>query len=70
MAFPASEHIVTHLQSSAVLESELFLDNMEKEENFVNNIIPDLTKIINKKNQSRTKNFQIELLKHLSESLT
>ena len=42
-----SEHIVSHLQSPAVLENELFLDNMEKEAKLVNfkkNIISDLTK--------------------------
>ena len=46
--YSVSEHIVSHLQSPTVLESELFLDNMEKEERFVNfknNIISDLTKI-------------------------
>ena len=43
--YPVSEHIVSHLQSSTVLENELFLHNMEKEAKFVNfknNIMPDI----------------------------
>ena len=43
--YSVSEHIVSHLQTPTVLESELFLDNMEKEAkvgNFKNNIISDL----------------------------
>ena len=43
--YSVSEHIVSHLQTPTVLESELFLDNIEKEAkvgNFKNNIISDL----------------------------
>ena len=31
--YSVSEHIVSHLQFSAVLDNELFLDNMEKKQN-------------------------------------
>ena len=54
------------------LENELFLDNMEKEANFINFKIniSDLKKIINEKIQMELKTFKIESAKHLSESLT
>ena len=71
--YSVSEHIVSHLQSPAVLGNELFLDNMEKEAkfiNFKNNIISDLTKIISEKIKKELKMFKIESSKHLSESLT
>ena len=71
--YSVSEHIVSHLQFSAVLDNELFLDNMEKEAKFVsfkNNIISDLTKIISEKIKTELKTFKIESLKQLSESLT
>ena len=48
-AYSILENIVSHLESPAVLENELFLDNVEKEAtfiNFKNNIISNLTKII------------------------
>ena len=64
---------MSHLQSLAEFEKELFLDNMEKEAKFVNfqnNIISDLTKIISKKIKVELKAFKIESSKHLSESLT
>ena len=67
------EHIVFHLQSPAVLENELFLDNMKKEARFVyfeNNIISDLTKIISEKIKTELKIFKADSLKELSESLT
>ena len=32
--YSVSKHIVSHLQSPAVLENELFLDNMEKKSKF------------------------------------
>ena len=34
-AYSVSEYIVSHLKSPAVLENELFLDNMQKEGKFV-----------------------------------
>ena len=71
--YSVSEHIFSHLQSSTVLENELFLDNMEKESklfNFKNNIISDLAKIISEKIKTELKTFKIESLKQLSESLT
>ena len=48
-AYSILENIVSHLESPAVLENELFLDNVEKEAKFVNfknNIVSNLTKII------------------------
>ena len=48
--YSVSEHIASHLQLPAVLENELFLDNMENEAklvNFKNNVISDLTKTRN-----------------------
>ena len=71
--YSVSEHIVSHLQSPTVLESELFLDNMEKEARFVNfknNIISDLTKIISEKIKTELKTFKTDSLRELSESLT
>ena len=71
--YSVSELIVSHLQLPTVLQNELFVDNMKKEakfENFKNNIISDLTKIINKKIKTELKTFKIESLKQLSESLT
>ena len=64
---------MSHLQSPAVLENELFLGNIEKEAifvNFKNNIISDLTKIISEKIKTELKLFKLESSKHLSESLT
>ena len=66
--YPVSEHNVSHLQLSTVLENELFLDNMEKEiqfVNFKNNINSDLTKIISEKIKPELKTFKIESSKHL-----
>ena len=57
------EHIASHLQLSAVLENELFLDNMEKEAKFVNfknNVISDLTKTISEKIKAELKTFKTE----------
>ena len=71
--YSVSEHIFSHLQSSTVLENELFLDNMEKESklfNFKNNIISDLAKIISEKIKTELKTFKIESLKQLSEQLS
>ena len=67
------ENIVSHLQSSTVLENELFLDNIEKEARFVNfksNIIAELTKIISEKIKTELKTFKTDSLKELSESVT
>ena len=50
--FTQFQNIVSRLQSSTLLENELFLVNMEKEGKFVhfkNNIISDLIKIISEK---------------------
>ena len=61
--YSVSEHIVSHLQLPAVLENELFLDNMEKEARFVNfenNIIAELTKIISEKIKAELKTFKTD----------
>ena len=71
--YSVSGHIFSHLQSPAVLENELFFDNMEKEAKFVNfknNIISYLTKIISEKIKTELKTFKAESLKESSESLT
>ena len=71
--YSVSEHILSHLQSPTGPENKLFLDNMEKETNFVNfknNIISDLRKIISEKIKTELKIFKIESSEHLSESLT
>ena len=71
--YAVSEHIVSHQQSPTVLESKLFLDNMDKEARFVNlknNIISVLTKTISEKVKTELQTFKTDSLRKLSESLT